>query len=195
MAGILNIKIINLIARFRKDIQEIFEGYLKIKMQLSDLSEETPEENTLNILFNSDTSAGDPSPEAVKAGPEPHSLRRLVGKPWEFQHFMNKEGPSYDEEFMLDLEFNYDHGICTIHHINLPLHIRGRGVGGCIVEKTEHLAHRMGMKVVYVPAEHRATAFWIKKGYQFNFQAEQTFYEANSGRSNIYIAYDLRKHI
>lgn len=186
----------NLITEFRSSIQGILSDNLKVKMHISDFSEEHLGENSLSVFLTSIAgSAVKKEAKPVEAVRSTKERRKLMGKPRDFQYFLEKEGPAYDEEFMLDIEFDYDTGTCTIHHINLPLRMRGGGFGSRIVQKAELIAKKMGMVTVYVPAEHRATAFWLKNGYQFAFPAERNFYESNSERSNVYIAYDLRKSI
>ncbi|MFZ5649245.1 MAG: hypothetical protein ACOY4I_00120 [Bacillota bacterium] len=186
----------NLITEFRNNIQSIFSDQLRVKMQVSSFSEEHLGGSSLSVFLTSEAASAEKQKTLTEeALLSTKARRKLLGKPRDFQRFLDKEGPSYDKEFMLDIEFDYNTGTCTIHHINLPLHMRDRGFGGCIVQKAELLAKKMGMTDVYVPAEHRATAFWLKRGYRFTFPAEKIFYESNSGRSNIYIAYDLRKNI
>lgn len=186
----------NLITEFRGNIQGILPDYFKVKMHISDFSEEHLGENSLSVFLTSIAVSAEKKEETpVEAVRSTKDRRKLLGKPRDFQHFLEKEGPAYDEEFMLDIEFDFDTGTCTIHHINLPLRMRGGGAGSRIVQKAELLAKIMGMAAVYVPAEHRATSFWLKNGYRFAFPAEKSFYEGNSQRSNIYIAYDLRKNI
>lgn len=195
MAGLMSIDMQDDIARFRNDMQNIFADRLKVKMHVQNLMEEHPGENALTIFLISGVfTEVDTAPrreEADNAGKK----GLLLGKSRDFQRFLNKEGPSYDGQFMLDLEINYDTGTCTIHHINLPLQLRNLGVGGLILEKTEKLAGRLGMTMIYAPSEHRATSFWLKNGYQFYFAGEKTFYEKNSNKSNLYVAYDLRKKL
>ncbi|KKM12509.1 hypothetical protein SY88_02940 [Clostridiales bacterium PH28_bin88] len=91
------------------------------------------------------------------------------------QQFLNKEGPSYDQEFMLDIEINYDSETCTIHHINLPFLFREQGLGSRIILEIEKMAQKLGMKVMYIPSEHRATSFWLKNGFDFTFSQEKDF--------------------
>ncbi|MFZ5632481.1 MAG: GNAT family N-acetyltransferase [Bacillota bacterium] len=193
MTGLISTGNQNLIARLRSDIQEVFGGRLKIKMYISDFSEEHPGENKAGIFFTSNIE-GDGAP-VEEPGSAAAPARILVGKPRDFQQFLDKEGPSYEEEFMLDLEINYDTGTFAVHHINLPGHLRNRGLGTQIVNKMEQLARELGMETVYVPSEHRATSFWLRNGYTFTFSGEKAFYEKNRDRSNLYVAYDLRKTI
>lgn len=196
VTGLMSIDIQEEIARFRNDMQDIFADRLKVKMHVQDLMEEHPGENALTIFLTSGVFIeGDTTPQQEEADGNTGKKGVLVGKSRDFQRFLNKEGPSYDGQFMLDLEINYDTGTCTIHNINLPLQLRKMGVGGLILEKTEGLAGRLGMTTIYAPSEHRATNFWLKNGYHFYFAQEKTFYEKNANKSNLYVAYDLRKRI
>ena len=196
MAGLMSIDIQDNITRFRNDMQDIFADRLKVKMHVQDLMEEHPGENALTIFLTSGVfTEADTCPQKEEASDNAGKKGLLVGKSRDFQRFLNKEGPSYDGQFMLDLEINYDSGTCTIHNINLPLQLRNLGVGGLILEKTEKMAGRLGMTMIYAPSEHRATSFWLKNGYQFYFAGEKTFYEKNANKPNLYVAYDLRKKI
>jgi len=196
VTGLISIDMQEDIARFRNDMQDIFADRLKVKMHVQDLMEEHPGENALTIFLTSGVfKEADTAHQQENADVNTGKKGLLLGKPRDFQRFLNKEGPSYDGQFMLDLEINYDTGTCTIHHINLPLQLRNLGVGGLILEKTEKLAGRLGMTMIYAPSEHRATSFWLKNGYQFYFGGEKTFYEKNANKANLYVAYDLRKKI
>lgn len=206
MTGSLSSEKLDLISRLRGEIQEMLAGQLKLKMYVSDYLEEHPGENVLAVLFTSGSGSGAESRESPPDHVPGRDLRTdrqparrkppvLVGKPRHFQQFLNKEGPDYDREFMLDLEFNYGSATCTIYHINLPGFLRGKGLGTIIVNGAELLARQMGMEKIYVPAEHRATPFWLKNGYRFGFPGEEAFFRKNSSRSNLYVAYDLRKEL
>ncbi|MCL6479033.1 MAG: GNAT family N-acetyltransferase [Peptococcaceae bacterium] len=193
MTGLINPVNQDLITRLRSDIQRVFADRLRIKMYINDFSEDHPGENKLDIFFTSDIESNGATGEEPEPAPAPVKL--LVGIPRDYQQFLNKEGPSYEEEFMLDLEIDYDTLTLTVHHINLPGHLRNRGLGSRIVGKIEQLAREMGMEAVYIPSEHRATSFWLKNGYAFAFTVEKAFYEKNRDRSDLYVAYDLRKKI
>lgn len=192
MPGLVNLEIMDLISRLRGEIQDMLGGQLKLKMFIWDLLENHPGENAVGVMFVIEADA-DPDVEASGSGPDP--IIKLVGKHRDFQQFLNKEGPFYEQEFMLDLEFDYGTGVCTIHHINLPGQLRNKGLGTAIAEKTERLAVMMGMELMYVPSEHRATSFWLRNGYRFDVPGEQSFYEKNRDKSNLYVAYDLKKKI
>ncbi|MCL6611403.1 MAG: GNAT family N-acetyltransferase [Peptococcaceae bacterium] len=195
----VSVENLDAISRLHGCIQGILESRLKVKMHISDFMEDNPGQNSLGVLFTSDAGAEAEAPGGPARREEPDRKTGpavfLVGKHRDFQQFLNKEGPFYDEEFMLDLEFNFDTKICTIHHINLPGRLRGKGLGSAIIEKTEKSAGEMGMRMIYVPSEHRATHFWLKNGYQFGFSRERSFYEKNREKPNLYVAYDLRKRI
>lgn len=196
MTPVNNVDRLKLITEFRNYVQDLLSGAIKVKMQLTDLLENHPHQNSLSVFLTSFNTSGEkkktPPGEAVRSAGE---RRKLLGKPRDYQRFLDKEGPSYDEGFMLDIEFDFDAGTCTVHNINLPLRMRNLGIGGGIVRGAEILAKKMDMSVMSVPAEHRAAAFWLKNGYSFSFESEKKFYQSNSGRSNLYIAYDMRKEI
>lgn len=208
MPGLVDLERLDLVSCLRGEIQQMLGRQQKVKMFVCDLLEEHPGENAVGVLFVSEADTGEES-APLPAGPVSggSGQRRngsgsvqdqqviLVGKPREFQQFLNKEGPFYNQEFMLDLEFNYGTEICTVHNINLPSHLRNSGLGSAIIKKTEDLARAMGMKTVCVPSEHRATAFWLKNGYRFEIPGEKIFYEKNKDKTNLYVAYDLRKII
>lgn len=207
MTGLVNMERLDLISRLRGEIQDFLGSQLKIKMFICDLLEEHPGENAVGVLFVSESEPG----EAAGPSPSGHSAKgipqeeapgdctdpavMLVGKHRDFQQFLNKEGSFYEEEFMLDLEFNYGTGICTVHYINLPGHLRNMGLGSAIVKQAEQLALEMDMEIIYVPSEHRATSFWLRNGYRFDIPGEKAFFEKNRGKANLYAAYDLRKKI
>lgn len=179
-------------SEFRNRVEELFEGRLSIRL----ITEESDTHNYPNSILL----AGEPveKPEHVSNGAEETNqpkieIKTIIGKHLELKSFFNKDEPPYSEEFMLDLEFDYGTETCTIHHINLPYCLRDRGAGSQIIKEIENLCHVMGMKNIYVPSEHNATNFWLKHGYQFNFDHEKRFFDRNRQKKNIFIAYDLRK--
>lgn len=207
MSGLVNMERLELISRLRGEIQDMLDSRLKIKMFICDLLEEHPGENAVEVLFASESEsreAAGPSPPCPSANGSPqeespgsgtNQAAILVGKHRDFHQFLNKEGPFYEEEFMLELEFNYGTGVCTVHLINLPGRLRNKGLGSAIAAKSEQLALAMGMETIFVPSEHRATAFWLRNGYLFEIAGEKAFYEKNRDKPNLYVAYDLRKRI
>lgn len=209
MSGTLSVEKLAMITRLRGDIQEQLEGELKIKMIVCDLMEEHPGENAVGVLLLSDSGAvaegafppapggGEPAVDArqSKYQPDTGSTAVLVGKHRDFQQFLNKEGPLYEDEFMLDLEFNYNSETCTVHNLNLPGRLRGKGLGSAIISIIERLARNMDLQLIYAPSEHRATSFWLKNGYRFKYPVEEDFFRKNSHKPNLYVAYDLRKPI
>lgn len=206
MTGWLSTENLDLIARLHGKVQDLFEGRIRLRMHVWDFSEDHPGESAVGVLLLSDTVPAAHTGDNCVAAQEKNSPRAggsrrsgdvsgpvLVGKPREFQEFLNKEGPDYEEGFMLDLEFNYGSGTCTIHNINLPGRLRGGGFGSAIILEAERLAREMGMQSVYAPSEHRSTSFWLKNGYRFTYEGEEGFFLKNRERPRLYVAYDLRK--
>ncbi len=148
----------------------------------------------VGIVLASDTGREEEPPNSgVEISPPVAGSPQIVDRHRIFQQFLTKEGVYYHLEFMLDLEFNYQTGICTIHHLNLPSHLRNMGFGSRLIGETEKLARKLSMTAVKVPSEHRATSFWLKNGYGFTFSHEKDFYTKHMGRDNLYLAYDLQK--
>ena len=100
-----------------------------------------------------------------------------------------------ENEFIIDLELNYDTGTALLYHIALPQNMRNKGLGTMIVHIIERLAGKLGLQSITLPAEHNSTGFWLKLGYQFRYPVEKIFYNQHSKRQNLNLAYDLHKNL
>lgn len=102
----------NLFSQFRNKVEELFEGHLSIRL----ITEEAGVANYPNsiMLVGETTERPEPTPDHLFAQGETDAAREkgivktIIGKHVDLQGFFNKDEPPYSEEFMLDLEFDYD---------------------------------------------------------------------------------------
>ena len=100
-----------------------------------------------------------------------------------------------ENEFIIDLEFNYHTKTALLYHITLPQNLRNKGLGTMIVQLIELLAGKLGLQSISLPAEHDSTRFWLKLDYQFRYPGEKNFYDQHAKRQNLNLAYELYKDL